>query len=252
MANRSQKEALLNTLAKNVLKYRKLRGLAQDDLAIRAGVDRTYIGYIENAKQNVSLGKLVDIATALGVTLHDLLCSDDDEEHSHEVIFNRLFPHILAYQELAKQYDIGDIFQDNGGKLLQVLLKTGLKNLKGREGNDAKDEDGNEYELKSVNIDLTKSFSTHHHLHPGIVEKYRQVVWIFAIYKGIVLQEIFKLTPDKLEPFFTKWNEQVERTGKQLNNPKIPVAYVRSHGELIFPSTLDKELDLFDDEGTTQ
>src|SRR2546428_12041606 len=98
----------------------------------------------------------------------------------------RLFPSIREYEALAARHGIGDIFQDNGGKLLQVLLITGLKCLKGREGNDATDEEGNEYELKSVNLALTPSFSTHHHLNPVILNKYRAVAaWYFAIYMGI-------------------------------------------------------------------
>jgi Restriction endonuclease PvuII len=56
-----------------------------------------------------------------------------------------------------------------------VLLITGLKNLEGREGNDAVDEAGHEFELKSVNLSLTKSFSTDHHLNPEILKKYRAV-----------------------------------------------------------------------------
>ena len=99
--------------------------------------------------------------------------------------FNEIYPSILKLQQLAEKHGINDIFQDNGGKLLQVLLLTGLEVLPGREGNDAKDAQGNEYELKSVNILLTKSFSTHHHMNPIIIEKYRQVDWIFAVYEGI-------------------------------------------------------------------
>ena len=97
---------------------------------------------------------------------------------------NRLFPYIRKYQKLAREVaDIEDIFQDNGGKLLQVLLVTDLKNLTdSREGNDARDKNGNEYELKSVNTQLTKSFSTNHHLNPKIIEKYRKVDWVFAVY----------------------------------------------------------------------
>ena len=34
----------------------------------------------------------------------------------------RLFPSIREYQALATRHGIGDIFQDNGGKLLQPLL----------------------------------------------------------------------------------------------------------------------------------
>ncbi len=110
---------------------------------------------------------------------------------------NRLFPYIRKYQKLAREVaDIEDIFQDNGGKLLQVLLVTDLKNLTdSREGNDARDKNGNEYELKSVNTQLTKSFSTNHHLNPKIIEKYRKVDWVFAVYDDIELLEIYLMTP---------------------------------------------------------
>jgi len=43
--------------------------------------------------------------------------------------FNEIYPSILELQKLAEQHGINDIFQDNGGKLLQVLLLTGLENL---------------------------------------------------------------------------------------------------------------------------
>lgn len=145
-----------------------------------------------------------------------------------------LFPAVEDYQELANKHGIDDIFQDNGGKLLQVLLITGLEILPGREGNDARDADGNEYELKSVNVLKTKSFSTHHHLNPVIIEKYRQVDWIFAVYEGIELVEIFRLVPADLEPFYLTWESKWHSIGKDINNPKIPLSYVRSHGQLVY------------------
>jgi len=148
-----------------------------------------------------------------------------------------LFPAIRAYQELASQHGINDIFQDNGGKLLQVLLLTSLKALPGREGNDAKDEDGNEFELKSVNTLLTKSFSTHHHLNPTIIDKYRQVDWVFAAYQGIELQALYHLKPGDLEPYFSKWETKWHGDGgKDINNPKIPLKFVQQVGEMIYPS----------------
>ena len=67
-----------------------------------------------------------------------------------------LFPYIRDYQKLANKHGIDDIFQDNGGKILQILLLLNLRQLPGREGNDAIDESGNEYELKSVNIHKTE------------------------------------------------------------------------------------------------
>ena len=124
--------------------------------------------------------------------------------HPDKAELDRLFPFIREYQSLASKHGIGDIFQDNGGKLLQLLLITGLKGTGGREGNDARDEQGREFELKSVNMLLTQSFSTHHHMNPTILAKYRQVGWVFAIYEGIELQTIHLMEPTGLEPYFSK------------------------------------------------
>lgn len=146
-----------------------------------------------------------------------------------------LMPALREYQKLAVEHGINDIFQDNGGKLLQVVLLLGLKVLPGREGNDAKDTDGLEYELKSVNTDLTKTFSTHHHINPVIVAKYRKIGWIFAVYCGIELQSVYLLPPEKLEVFFTAWERKWhECGGKDINNPKIPLKYVVEQGKLLY------------------
>jgi len=155
--------------------------------------------------------------------------------HPDIKVFNEIYPNILNLQSLANKHGINDIFQDNGGKLLQVLLLTGLQDLPGREGNDAKDIYGNEYELKSVNTLLTKSFSTHHHMNPVIIKKYRQVDWIFAVYEGIKLLSIHHLTPSDLEFYYSKWEiKWTNDGGKDINNPKIPLKYVLRHGSLIY------------------
>lgn len=155
--------------------------------------------------------------------------------HKDRALLEELFPHIQKYQELAVKHGINDIFQDNGGKILQVLLVTGLTILPGREGNDAIDEHGNEYELKSVNTLLTQSFSTHHHMNPVIIAKYRKVDWVFAVYEGIELKEIYKLTPQDIEPYYSRWEKKWhESGGKDINNPKIPLKYVREAGKLIY------------------
>ncbi|CAK0751906.1 Type-2 restriction enzyme PvuII [Gammaproteobacteria bacterium] len=147
----------------------------------------------------------------------------------------KIWPAIEEYQVLATKHGIDDIFQDNGGKLLQVLLLMGLKILPGREGNDAVDSAGREYELKSVNIELTKGFSTHHHMNPTIIAKYQQVPWVFAIYRHIALQAVYLLEPADLEFFFTKWEKKWHADGgKDINNPKIPVTYVMEHGRLVY------------------
>ena len=155
--------------------------------------------------------------------------------HPDKEKFDELWPAVEKYQKLAAAHGINDIFQDNGGKLLQVLLITGLKQLPGREGNDAKDDEGNEYELKSVNINLTKSFSTHHHMNPTILAKYRLVDWVFAVYENIKLLEIWQLTPADLEFYYDKWESKWYADGqKDINNPKIPLEYVRDHGRQLY------------------
>lgn len=244
MENTGQITALLKLIAANIVYLRKEKGLTQDELAAKAGIDRTYIGYIENAKHNLTIGKLLDIADALEVSIEKFfevnpkalgLAADIEQ-------INILFPFVSQYQELAKKYDINDIFQDNGGKLLQVLLITGLINLKGREGNDAVDSNGNEYELKSVNSLLTSSFSTHHHLNPTIIAKYRLVDWVFAVYEGIEIKEVYLLKPDQLEPFFKRWEDKWNDDKKDINNPKIPLGYVRAVGKLLFKMGDDNQL----------
>lgn len=147
-----------------------------------------------------------------------------------------LFPHIREYQALATAHGVNDIFQDNGGKLLQLLLITGLKISPGREGNDAVDAEGREYELKTVNTLLTTQFSTHHHLNPTILAKYRQVDWFFAAYRGIELAEIYRASPEELEPYFTKWEKKWQADG-DINNPKIPLKFVREVGSLVYAAT---------------
>jgi len=146
-----------------------------------------------------------------------------------------LWPAVQSYQDLATKHGISDIFQDNGGKLLQVLLLLGLQQLPGREGNDARDSAGREYELKSVNIELVRGFSTHHHMNPVIIKKYRQVPWVFAIYRNITLVSVYILEPAGLDVFYRKWEAKWHQDGgKDINNPKIPVSYVEQVGRLVY------------------
>lgn len=162
------------------------------------------------------------------------------EPHPDHQLVQNLFPAIREYQVLASKHGIDDIFQDNGGKILQVLLVLGLAILPGREGNDAIDSSGNEYELKSVNIELTRGFSTHHHMNPIIIEKYRQVEWIFAIYRNIELQCIYLLSVERMEPFYAKWETKWHADGgKDINNPKIPLKYVVENGDLLYGTPPD-------------
>jgi hypothetical protein len=52
-------------------------------------------------------------------------------------------------------------------------------------------------------------------MNPDIISKYRKVFWIFAVYRGIEILEIYKLSPMKLEPFFQKWEGKWHRDGRK-------------------------------------
>jgi len=151
-------------------------------------------------------------------------------------------PAIREYQALATAHGIDDIFQDNGGKFLQMLLALNLQGIPGREGNDAVDTKGREYELKSVNIWLTAGFSTNHHINIPIIEKYRRARWVFAIYEGIEMRRALFVPAAKLELYFSKWEKKWNAERKDINNPKVPLKFVFDHGECLFDD--GKPLDL--------
>lgn len=225
----------------NVREIRKSKGWTQERLAEEAKINDKEPSHIENGSRNLQLDTIIKLANALGVSVGYLI-EKDYSKNDHVGVLNDCFPHVREYQEFAKTLGINDVFQDNGGKLLQVLAVTGLIDLPGREGNDAKDSHGNEYELKSLNILLTKGFSTHHHMNPTIIKKYRQVDWIFAVYEGIELKEIYLLTPKDLDPYYSAWETKWhEAGGKDINNPKIPLKYVREVGTVIYKEPKDKK-----------
>jgi len=66
-------ERYLQALGARILQQRKERGWSQQELALRAGLDRTYLSGVENGKQNVTLGAVTRVAHALGLTIDEML-----------------------------------------------------------------------------------------------------------------------------------------------------------------------------------
>lgn len=50
---------------------RKQRGLSQEKLALKAGIDRTYLADIETGKRNATLLSLEKVAIALDISMRD-------------------------------------------------------------------------------------------------------------------------------------------------------------------------------------
>jgi transcriptional regulator with XRE-family HTH domain len=62
-----------SNLAMNVKVLRKNAGFTQEELAFKAGIDRTYASQIERAVANPSLGIICQIADALSCRPEELL-----------------------------------------------------------------------------------------------------------------------------------------------------------------------------------
>lgn len=245
---------------------RQERRITQEQFAELMGKSVEHISFIERGERSPSFEVILQLAEVLDVSVPYLMNidrSDEDanlittliaspvpseqvepveepikEEQERQSDLERLqtaFEGVRALQELAKEYEITDIFQDNGGKVLQVLILLGLKISPGREGNDAVDAEGNEYELKTINRSLNKNagVTTHPHLNRDILTKYRAVkAWYIAVYEGIELIEIYKVSPEILEEKFSEWERKLDNVGS-INNPKIPMKLIR-RGELAY------------------
>ena len=51
------------------------KGITQEDLAFKIGVDRSYMGFVERGEHSPTLAKIVKITKALDVSLSDLFKS---------------------------------------------------------------------------------------------------------------------------------------------------------------------------------
>ncbi len=65
------------TFAANLKKYRKAKGLSQEDLAHQAELDRTYISALERCVYAASIDVLGKIAVVLEISPSDLLAEQD-------------------------------------------------------------------------------------------------------------------------------------------------------------------------------
>jgi transcriptional regulator with XRE-family HTH domain len=65
----TKKQQIRERIGKRIAALRKLAGMTQEDLALRAGIQRTHLGRIENGKYAVTLETLQAIAEALYMTV---------------------------------------------------------------------------------------------------------------------------------------------------------------------------------------
>ena len=60
-------------LAMNIVRLRREKGWSQEDLALEAGLHRTFVAHVERKVRNISLDNIERLANALQVSVHVLL-----------------------------------------------------------------------------------------------------------------------------------------------------------------------------------
>jgi len=90
-------------LAKNIKKYRKIKGVSQEDLAERAKTSLTHIGMIEIGRKFPSVNMLEKIAGALGIDTPELFSAGTAVFlPSYNISIERLYHEILDEVESFK------------------------------------------------------------------------------------------------------------------------------------------------------
>lgn len=64
-------------LGVNVRLHRKLKGMSQEELALEAGMERSYVSDLERGTRNPSVRALGRLADALGIAPHELLIATE-------------------------------------------------------------------------------------------------------------------------------------------------------------------------------
>ena len=91
-----------SAIGEKVRKVRNEKGMTQEELAEKCNLSSVYIGYVENAKRQIGLTALINIATALDVGLDYLIGNKNEAENDGNFI--------IGCSELQKQI-INDIIK---------------------------------------------------------------------------------------------------------------------------------------------
>lgn len=68
------------TFGNAIQRERKSHGMSQEQLALAAHLDRSYMGRIERGEQSISFDKIIDICTALAVSPAQLFANLDSPQ----------------------------------------------------------------------------------------------------------------------------------------------------------------------------
>ncbi len=68
-----EQQQYLKQVGANIRRIRQEFDISQEELAARAGLDRTYVGAVERGERNISLLNLDKIGKALGFTVYEIV-----------------------------------------------------------------------------------------------------------------------------------------------------------------------------------
>ncbi len=109
--NRNDENYVYGFVGKNIKKYRKMQGLTQDELASLVNYSPSFIANIESSThQTFSLGALWRIATALGVSLHEI-CYDNNKLGSANNMNSVLYICDSCSNTIDMPIEVVDVFE---------------------------------------------------------------------------------------------------------------------------------------------
>jgi transcriptional regulator with XRE-family HTH domain len=73
LINDTERQQFRQAVGARVRTLRARHGYSQADLAMRAGLHRTFVGAVERGRNGINLGRLPDLAAALEVEPHTLI-----------------------------------------------------------------------------------------------------------------------------------------------------------------------------------
>lgn len=125
-------------LGENIKKYRKMRGLTQQELAERANMSRSYLADVERNRYNPSVDTLKSIAKALQINSNDLLSDDPNaqlvqqnqsalspkEERDIAKDLERVLSDLESDQVLAFH---GEAMDEESKELLRISLENSMR-----------------------------------------------------------------------------------------------------------------------------
>lgn len=102
----------IDSIGENIRLLRVKKGFSQEQLALNAGINTSYVGQIERGEKNPTIKILERISSALGITLLDLLTNAYSQKvHPSIECSQHPNPSILT-PDILKQY-ILEILQDH-------------------------------------------------------------------------------------------------------------------------------------------